>query len=224
MSSGHTLPRRSPLKGSGRQMSGMLERRHFLALGIGVLAAFKAPSMSARAGQVHEPGIRGRLAPDLEVGYWIDRDGAHTRFSMDELRGKWVYLKFFQNWCPGCHAHGFPALKQVADRYANDDRVAVLAVQTVFEGFGSNTQESVRELQMRYQLPIKMGHDPGDPGGDHLPATMRRYRSGGTPWVVIIDPAGFVVFNDFHVDPDKLIAFLDAQLAEASRSPHRIPP
>ncbi|MDH3640150.1 MAG: TlpA family protein disulfide reductase, partial [Gammaproteobacteria bacterium] len=113
---------------------------------------------------------------------------------------------------------GFPALKQVADHYSNDDRVAVLAVQTVFEGFGVNTQESVRELQLRYSLPIKMGHDPGDSGGDHLPTTMRRYRAGGTPWVVIIDPARLVIYNDFHIDPDKFIAFLDEQLVAAARS------
>jgi len=31
---------------------------------------------------------------------------------------------------------------------------------------------------------------------------MRAYRSGGTPWVVMIDKQGKVVFNDFHIDTD----------------------
>jgi hypothetical protein len=29
---------------------------------------------------------------------------------------------------------------------------------------------------------------------------MRRYRTGGTPWTVIIDRAGIVRFNDFHIE------------------------
>jgi hypothetical protein len=28
---------------------------------------------------------------------------------------------------------------------------------------------------------------------------MADYRSGGTPWVVILDKSGTVVFNDFHI-------------------------
>ena len=69
-----------------------------------------------------------------------------------------------------------------------------------------NTREKVRETQLRYALPIKMGHDPGNPEGDHLPRTMRDYRTGGTPWVIIIDPNGRVVFNGYHINIDKLIS------------------
>lgn len=134
---------------------------------------------------------------------------------MSELKGRWVYLKCFQNWCPGCHEHGFPALKKVADAFVDDDRVKVLGVQTVFEGFGANTQASVRKLQKRYELPIKMGHDAGDPNGNHLPKTMRSYRTGGTPWVVIINPSGTVIYNDFHIDVDKFIPLLKTELGDA---------
>ena len=158
-------------------------------------------------------GIKGRAAPPLRVDYWIDADGQPAEFNQKRLEGKWVYLKCFQNWCPGCHEYGFPALKKVADEFHGDDRVEVLAIQTVFEGFGSNTRESVRKLQLRYQLPIMMGHDPGDPEVDPHPRTMREYRTGGTPWVVIVDPSGTVVFNHFHIDPDKFIPYLRSVLA-----------
>jgi hypothetical protein len=33
-------------------------------------------------------------------------------------------------------------------------------------------------------------------------------RIGGTPWVIIIGKDGKVVFNDFHVDPQKAISTL----------------
>ena len=39
----------------------------------------------------------------------------------------------------------------------------------------------VREMQLRYDLPITIGHDAGDPDVNHLLRMMRNYRSGGTP-------------------------------------------
>ncbi|MFQ6021865.1 MAG: peroxiredoxin family protein [Acidiferrobacterales bacterium] len=196
----------------------ILTRRHWLRYATSTATVLAISTLGYRpradaASVSSRYGILGQQAPELEVDYWIDKDGKPTRFSVAQARGKWIYLKCFQNWCPGCHAYGFPALKRVADSFYDDDRVAVVGVQTVFEGFSVNTQASVRKLQLRYQLPITMGHDPGDPDGDHRPLTMRRYRTGGTPWVIIIDPSGRVIFNDFHVDAGKFIKYLHSQLA-----------
>gem|GEM_PF-5157600 len=57
--------------------------------------------------------------------------------------------------------------------------MAIAGIQTVFEGFSSNTQEDVRKNQLRYKLPITMGHDPGDAQTHKRPDTMQKYRSGG---------------------------------------------
>ena len=40
---------------------------------------------------------------------------------------------------------------------------------------------------------------------------MRDYRTGGTPWMILIDPQRRVVFNDFGIDVEKAIAFLRSQ-------------
>lgn len=159
-----------------------------------------------------EYGILDRPAPELDVGYWIDRNGEPTTYSIGAARGKWVFLKCFQNWCPGCHSHGFPTLKKVADAFEGDDRVSVAAVQTVFEGFGSNTRDAVRELQLRYELAIPMGHDPGSPDGERLPTTMLSYRTGGTPWMIVIEPGGTVAYNNYHINGDKFIELLKTEL------------
>jgi hypothetical protein len=37
---------------------------------------------------------------------------------------------------------------------------------------------------------------------------MRQYRSAGTPWTVIIDPRGDVVYNNFHIKPDQAVALI----------------
>jgi len=159
-----------------------------------------------------KPGIVGKPAPEPRAEFWIDAQGRPTRFSLAEQRGKWVHLKFWQSWCPGCHAHGFPALAKLAAAFADEPRVVNVALQTVFEGFGSNSADKVRQTQLRYKLPMVFGHDPGNgpraPGG----GTMARYRSGGTPWHVVIDPAGNVVFNGFSIDTERAIDAIRSSL------------
>lgn len=177
--------------------------------GAGALAA----SGSAFAQQASTMGIRGRPAPEIELDYWIDGDGKSTRFSVADARGKWVFLKCFQNWCPGCHKSGFPTLKAFADEFHDHPDVAIAGIQTVFEGHSTNTLEAVRELALRYDLPNVMGHDPGDPETHQPPQTMQLYRTGGTPWLILIEPGGTVVFDGFHVDKDRLIDFVGEQLA-----------
>ncbi len=77
--------------------------------------------------------------------------------------------------------------------------VAYLTVQTVFEGFGTNTARAARSAARRHGITIPVGHDAGrNNTGSRV---MKRYRSGGTPWFVIIDKAGIVRFNGFHVRP-----------------------
>lgn len=193
-------------------------RRHLLTAAGAVVAAGSMGASSLLTGQVAaaaepERGILGQPAPRLDISQWIDATGNPFAFDVSSLQGQWVYMKCFQSWCPGCHKMGFPALKTFVDEFATEPRVTPIAVQTVFEGFSTNTQAKVRDMQVRYDLPIVMGHDAGNPDGDHLPKTMRQYRTGGTPWVVIIDPRGVVVFNDFHVNVTAVIDHIRSKLA-----------
>ena len=180
----------------------------FAAAGTSVLATKPLLAAGKRS-----YGIEGSLAPEIDLDYWIDREGRPASFSVLDSRGKWVMLKCFQDWCPGCHSSGFPTLKAFSDRFWNHPRVAIAGIQTVFEGFTSNTLDDVRKLQLKYQLPITMGHDPGSPVTDRRPQTMEKYRTGGTPWIILINPEGRVVFNHFHVNTEKLIDYVAAQLS-----------
>ena len=45
---------------------------------------------------------------------------------------------------------------------------------------------------------------------------MEDYRSGGTPWFTIIDPAGNVVFADFRLDARRFLGALGADDADLS--------
>lgn len=54
-----------------------------------------------------------------------------------------------------------------------------------------------------------MAHAVGNDATGGIPETMRKYRSGGTPWTVIIDPAGRVVYNAFHIKPAHALEMID---------------
>lgn len=98
------------------------------------------------------------------------------------------------------------------DAFASDPRVVNVAVQTVFEGGWTNTREKVRATQLRYKLPIVMGHAGGEGKPDGQPDIMRAYRSGGTPWHVLVSPAGIVELDGFFIDADVVIADIRAAL------------
>lgn len=52
-------------------------------------------------------------------------------------------------------------------------------------------------------------HDAADPQSDPIPMTMKKYRSGGTPWTVIIDQTGHVVYNQFHIGVDQAATLIN---------------
>jgi hypothetical protein len=154
------------------------------------------------------PGIAGQIAPQWNIQSWINAEGKPTTVTLDDYHGKAVHLFCFQSWCPGCHSSGFPTLLEVMRQIRADEPIAFVIVQTVFEGFEQNTQDKVRQTQLRYGLTIPMGHDPGDEETGNRSRILTQYRTGGTPWHVFIDPKGTVLFNDFHVDPEHAVSIL----------------
>jgi len=158
-------------------------------------------------------GIAGQTAPELHAAFWIDAGGEPTQFSLEEQRGSWVHVKCWQSWCPGCHSHGFPALQRMVAAFEGDPRVVNVAVQTVFEGHGINSADKVRKTQLQYDLPIVFGHDPGENQPHGRPKTMRNFRTGGTPWHILIDPQGQVMFDGFSLNTDAVIAHIRSELA-----------
>jgi len=151
-------------------------------------------------------GIAGRPAPSWGVTEWINLPAGERSLDVDDLEGRVVFVLGFQSWCPGCHSRGFPTLTQLIKDYQSADDVSFVAVQTVFEGYSTNTAQRAWDTARRYGLDIPVGHD-GGPG--RRSTIMRRYRTGGTPWVIIIDKKGVVRFNDFHVPAQRARTIID---------------
>lgn len=147
-------------------------------------------------------------APEFNVSQWIDANGRKTEaIRLSDHKGKFKIIYCFQSWCPGCHSKGLPDLKKMVDALKDHESVMFLAVQTVFEGYESNTHEKMVETQKKYELEIPFGHDAGDDGRSRS-NIMKNYQTGGTPWFLFIDTHDHVVFSDFHLNPEAAIEFL----------------
>ena len=151
-------------------------------------------------------GIGGQIAPEWEVGQWFGLPDDQQHLHLQDITADVVYLYCFQSWCPGCHSHGFPTMAAVRARVP-DDRVAFVAVQTVFEGHEVNTADrAVASVEQHSLGTIPVGHDVDPAGGP--PSMMRLYRTGGTPWTVIIGPERRVCFDGFQIDEDSAVAII----------------
>jgi len=186
-------------------------RRALLA---GSASAFLLPKVLHAATPGY--GITGQVAPELEVPIWIDGEGNPARFQLSEQRGKFVFLELWQSWCPGCHSHGFPTLQKIVAEFKDSPYFMPVGIQTTFEGYLINTEDKLRTMQKRYNLSIVMGHDAGDSATGRRPNTMSSYRSGGTPWAILISPDGRVLYNDFGIDAGAAIDYLREEIERLS--------
>ncbi len=156
--------------------------------------------IASAAAAENERGILGKPAPEWFVEQWLNLPPGKKKIDIQDYHGKVLYLFCFQSWCPGCHSSGFPTLQKVMSRFKDNDDVAFVAIQTVFEGFASNTFDDAKQVVRKYKLAIPVGQSGEQGKRSHV---MTRYRTGGTPWVVIIDRDGVVRYNDFHVGIDQ---------------------
>ena len=154
-------------------------------------------------------GIEGSQAPELSSFQWIGANGEDTKsIQLKDYQGKFVVLYCFQSWCTGCHSKGLPSLQEMTNALKENEKVNFFAIQTVFEGKDQNTFEKLRETQKQYELEIPFGQDEGDDSTQNISSIMYHYRTGGTPWFIFIDQNGTVIFNDYHLNTQKAIEYL----------------
>ena len=195
-----------------RSSNRMISRRSLFKAGAATVGSMLLSSRSvfaqSNASYSSAYGIVNQRAPELRAEFWIDEEGHESQpFKISDNQGKWIFLKCFQNWCPGCHKHGLPAMQKISRALSDNPKVAFAGIQTVFEGSLFNTRGKVRKIQLKYDLKMPMAHDPGIDRS----FTMMDYRTGGTPWIILIDPSRRVVFNDFSINADRVIDFINEQ-------------
>ena len=70
-----------------------------------------------------------------------------------------------------------------------------------------NTFGGTKLIAMQYGLEIPIGQSGSE---DEPSQVMKNYRTGGTPWVIIIDKQGIVRYNNFHIKAEYAIQGIDA--------------
>lgn len=154
-------------------------------------------------------GINHQQAPELRVPYWIGADGVRIApLKLSDLGTGMKILFCFQDWCPGCHSRGFPTLRLLVDRLAGQG-VGFAAIQTAFRSPAKkDTGDQMAKNQALYGLKIPFGYDPVAEGAE-VPSVMQDYATAGTPWFIVINPDGEVIYNDFRLDAAKFLAAMD---------------
>ena len=84
----------------------------------------------------------------------------------------------------------------------------------MFEGHDYNSRDKLRKNQLEWDLKIPMAHAAGNSETHEIPEIMKKYRSGGTPWKVIINPEGTVIFNQFHIKPSQAVTLIEGLLSK----------
>tara|TARA_Y100000589_G_scaffold307410_1_gene323063 strand:- start:3092 stop:3685 length:594 start_codon:yes stop_codon:yes gene_type:complete len=158
---------------------------------------------------IHTSGIVGKIAPMLRVEHWVDNQGnpITKKPDMKDYAGKLLYIYCWQFWCPGCHSQGFPTLQRLINEFGDSEHIKFLAIQTTFEGGHINTLDKVEKIAEKYNLDIPMGHTQAQLG-QKIPLFMQDYRTGGTPWGILIGPDRRVLLNGYELEHQVIVKLM----------------
>ena len=155
-------------------------------------------------------GIQGVKAPPLGVKSWIQLPEGKETIDISDYQGKTVVMLLFQSTCEACRKRAFPTLKMLVKKFGDREKLAFLAIQTPFEDFSDNTESKLQSAADEFDLTIPLGHLAKTPGFYSINAA---YKTGGTPWWIIVNPVGIVDYNGFYLNPDIAVDNLEKILA-----------
>ncbi|MDR4498532.1 MAG: TlpA family protein disulfide reductase [Candidatus Scalindua sp.] len=137
-------------------------------------------------------------APELVISEWINGDPG----TLEDMRGKVIVIDFFQMSSLGCRAFLIPLMNHWEKRYKDRDDIIFLSIHTVFSDQQSQAPALLKEYVRQQGITRPVGVDTCNPN-ECIPITMRRYKTGGTPCIAIIDKKGSIRFKqlgNFDVD------------------------
>lgn len=139
-----------------------------------------------------------QLAPAWHTTDWLN---TLAPLSLEQLRGKVIYLHAFQMLCPGCVERGIPQAQRVAEVFAGAP-LAVVGLHTVFEHHEAMQLASLKAFIHEYRIRFPVGVDAPDLAGGFIPQTMSAYAMQGTPSTVLIDARGRIRRHIFGAHSD----------------------
>lgn len=120
------------------------------------------------------PSFGAEPAPDFTLPTFPDDAG----ISLQELKGRVVYLDFWATWCPPCRK-SFPWMDEMHARY-KDEGLTIIAVSV------DKKRELIEEFIEQRQPAFTVAHDPSG-------KVAKAYRLRGMPSSYLIDRNGLLV-------------------------------
>jgi len=187
-------------------------RREFLAKS-GVTAAI-ATGITGISG-LSAMAATGKPAPEWDLTGWLNGDGG----SVAGNKGKVIVIDFFQLWCPGCNKFSGPLMKhwqQVFHKDIKEGRLQIVKIHTVFEGHRYQNNDRLKAYIEEKEITLPVGLDRHKEGS-HLPETMLRYKTRGTPETAVIDKEGVIRIQNFGFFDYKQVQVMIGELLNEAR-------
>ena len=148
--------------------------------GLGREGSALAQAEAAHVDAVANPYPQRIPAPSLDGGEWVN---VAKPLTLPELRGRFVLLDFWTYCCINC-MHVLPELKKLEHAFPNE--LVIIGVHSAkFEG--EHVTDNIREAALRYEIEHPVVNDA-------QLAIWNRYGARSWPTLVLIDPAGEVVW------------------------------
>jgi len=175
---------------------------------------------AAKGVQKSLPVLEGVVAPHpapaWDIEQWINADPGNVETNRDKV----IVIDFFQMWCPGCNSFTGPLMQQWQDRFSEEiasGDLLLVKIHTVFEGHDYQTVDRLKKYLVEKGITMPVGVDR-HLGISHRPETKIRYKTKGTPEVVMIDREGMIQFQQFGwFDPAAAEKAIEYLLGGASR-------
>ena len=90
-----------------------------------------------------------------------------------------------------------PLFERWQEKYGSREDVLIVSIHTVFEGHSSQAPHKLKRFVDRERFGHPVGIDAYSEEDDETPITMKRFRTRGTPHVVIIDKEGRLRLSRF---------------------------
>ena len=149
--------------------------------------------------EILHQSLVGKKAPSLQVENWLQ--GKPT--TLDELKGRYVLLDFFGDWCIPCFKT-YPLLVKEDNTRSSEDLV-IIGIHPP-----GSKPEAIQSLLKKYGIKYSIMIDKLAEGKDYVGETFAAYFVKGIPHAVLIDRTSNIIA---HGSVEEIIKVLERNLS-----------
>jgi thiol-disulfide isomerase/thioredoxin len=159
-----------------------------------------AQAKESAKGDLKKDLVKGRVNKPAVDFSLKSIDGKMVKLS--DLRGKVVVVDFWATWCGPCKA-SFPYLQKVYNKYKENPKVMILALDTWENVSGKEREDLVKKFMADNKYTFPVLYDEG---------FVEKYGVDGIPTKFIIDKKGMIQFKTIGFTGEKMVDEMIIQL------------